>query len=62
MITHLVDTDLVADYLGDRRGAIELLQPLIREENLATSLVVYAEIYDGILGSSRPEERLATFN
>jgi predicted nucleic acid-binding protein len=61
VITHLVDTDVVADYLGDRRGAIDLLQPLIREERLAISFIAYAEIYDGILGSNHLIERIAAF-
>lgn len=44
---YLVDTDWVADWLGERAPAVRLLQ-LLEGEGLSISLITYGEIYDGI--------------
>ncbi|MBI4322414.1 MAG: type II toxin-antitoxin system VapC family toxin [Chloroflexi bacterium] len=46
-MTHLVDSDWIADYLKGRPEAITLLSSLA-ERGLAMSLVSYGEIYEGI--------------
>lgn len=40
MITHLVDSDWVIEYLKGRDEGIRLLRPLIEEGSLATSIIV----------------------
>ena len=49
MITHVVDSDWVVDYLKGRDGALGLLTPLVREGSLATTIINYAEILEGLL-------------
>ena len=48
MITHVVDSDWVVDYLKGRDGALGLLTPLVREGSLATTIINYAEILEGL--------------
>jgi predicted nucleic acid-binding protein len=62
LITHRADSDWIIDLLKERAGAVRLLQPLIEQGSLAIPLVVYAEVYEGILGDPGREERLADFN
>ena len=58
MITHLADSDWVIEYLRGREEGTRLLRPLIQQGSLATSIIVYGEIYEGILGDSNRETRL----
>jgi len=44
MKNYLFDTSLVAGYLLNRKKAIALLQPLIKKEEAATSILVYGEV------------------
>lgn len=41
MITHLLDSDRLIDYLDDRRDARSLLAPLIMARQIATSIIVW---------------------
>lgn len=49
MITHLVDSDRLVDYLNNKLGAKEALDGLIASAALATSIVVIAEVNEGVL-------------
>jgi predicted nucleic acid-binding protein len=62
LITHLADSDWVIEYLRGRDEGIRLLQPLIASGSLATSIIVYAEIYEGILGDANRDQRLSSLN
>ncbi len=44
---YLVDSDYVADYLGARLHAMQLLS-FFAKDDLAISLITYGEIYEGI--------------
>ena len=55
MIESLVDTDWAADYLKGREDAVQLLSPLIRERRLGMSIISYAELWEGVVGSPRQE-------
>ncbi len=49
MITHLVDSDRLVDYLNDKLGAKEALDRLIEDAALSTSIIVIAEVREGVL-------------
>jgi len=55
MMTHLVDSDWLADYLKGKTDALRFLPPLIAQGALATSIIVYGEIYEGLLDTVTPE-------
>jgi predicted nucleic acid-binding protein len=55
MIEFLVDTDWAADYLKGKEDAVQLLSPLIGESRLGMSIISYAELWEGVLGSRRQE-------
>ena len=57
MITHLLDSDWIIDYFNDKNEARQTLTPLIRDAQLATSIIVLAEIQEGMLGDPRRDER-----
>jgi|SRR5205807_6506049 len=44
---YLVDSDYVADYLGARPHAIQLLSSFVKDD-LSISIITYGEIYEGI--------------
>lgn len=46
-MSHLVDSDCVADWLKGRQAAIDLLTGLL-PNGLAISIITYGEIYEGI--------------
>ncbi len=52
MKRYLLDTSLVAAYLQNRNGAIELITPWIKKHEAATSILVYAEVTEYIKGLS----------
>lgn len=60
-MTYLVDSDWVADWLGGRSQAVQLLANLAGQ-GLQISLVTYGEIYEGIYFSRDPKasERIFT--
>lgn len=47
LMTYLVDTDYVIDYLKGQRNVPEILDALL-PEGLAISAITYAEVYEGI--------------
>jgi tRNA(fMet)-specific endonuclease VapC len=50
---YLLDTDWAVDYLTGRPPAVSLVNTLLRD-GVALSIVSYAEILEGILGSHDP--------
>jgi tRNA(fMet)-specific endonuclease VapC len=62
MISHLADSDWLIDYLRGKTEALALLTPFIERANLATSIVAYAEVYEGILGSTEKDRLLVAFS
>ena len=61
MITTLVDSDWLIDYLKARVPALELLTPLITTGQLATSIIVYGEILEGLLDVTASEHARLAF-
>src|SRR5215211_2171279 len=60
---YLIDSDVIVNHLNGQRENIELLTELV-DSGLATSLMSYAEIYEGILWHYRPsnlESQFLTF-
>src|SRR6266566_8120698 len=43
---YLLDTSLVAGYLLNRKKAIDLVSPLLKREEAATSILVYGEVIE----------------
>lgn len=50
MIQYLLDTPLLAAYLNGRPGALAVVGPMIDADEAATSIVVYAEIAEYLMG------------
>jgi tRNA(fMet)-specific endonuclease VapC len=50
---YLIDTDWIADYLGGKQSAVDLLESL-KDDGLAISLVTFGEIYDGVYHGRDP--------
>jgi predicted nucleic acid-binding protein len=50
MKRYLLDTSLVAAYLQSRKPAVQLIHPLIERHEVATSILVYAEVTEYIKG------------
>ena len=57
MTAYLLDTDWIIDFLAGRREAIRAISELA-PAGLAASVVTYAELYEGVMGSSRRAEDL----
>ncbi len=57
MKRYLLDTSLVAAYLQSREPAVKLIHPLIKRHEVATSILVYAEVTEYIKGLSDAFER-----
>lgn len=49
MIEYLADSDFLINYLKGRDTEVSLLTPLIQQGSLTTSIIVYGEIYEGLL-------------
>ena len=49
MITHLVDSDWLIDFLGGRSPALETLSRLMAQQAVATTFIVCGEIYDCLI-------------
>ncbi len=60
-MTHLLDSDWLADYLRGRITARRVLSPLIKQGSLATSIIVYAEIYEGLLAANPTDVHYEAF-
>lgn len=52
---YLCDSDLLIDFLKERRAAVSILTPLL-EDGLWVSLIVIGEVYDGVLRERDPDE------
>ncbi len=50
MKKYLLDTSLIAGYLLARQKAIQLVSPLLENEEAATSIVVYGEVVEYVQG------------
>src|SRR5438874_80933 len=59
-MTHLIDSDWVADYLKGRRAAVDLLDSLA-VDGIAISAVTYGEIYEGIYYGRDPRNHARIF-
>lgn len=60
-MTYLIDTDIVLDHLAAVPAAIELLNELANNDDLAVSSVTYLEAYQAVLRSSTPREAREQF-
>jgi tRNA(fMet)-specific endonuclease VapC len=54
MISYLIDTDWVIDFLKGKRGVVDKLSSLV-DKGLAISIISLAELYEGIYSSDNPE-------
>ena len=50
MKRYLLDTSLVAAFLHGRKHVIELIDPWVRKEEAATSILVYGEVIEYLKG------------
>ena len=57
---YLVDSDYVADYLGARPHAIQLLSSFVKDD-LSISIITYGEIYEGIHFGRDPQKTTDVF-
>lgn len=57
MITHLVDTDWLVDCLNEKNSARDVLRPLVEAGRVATSVIVIAELHEGLLGDRDPDRK-----
>ncbi len=58
MKRNLLDTSLLAAYLQSRVTAVQLIRPLIERHEVATSILVYAEVVEYIKGLPQYQKRL----
>jgi tRNA(fMet)-specific endonuclease VapC len=58
---YLVDSTIVIDYLRGRKEVVELLNPLLDEQEAATSLIVYAEVLEGLVFRSNKADMRREF-
>lgn len=59
MRRYLLDTAVLAAYLYERRGAIQIVGPWIAGREAATSILVYGEIVEHLLGRNQFPDRQA---
>lgn len=57
-MTHLVDTDIVIDILGDEAFSVGLFSRL-SQTGVSMSIITYMEAYEGLSYSTRPEVLLS---
>jgi predicted nucleic acid-binding protein len=57
MKRYLLDTSLLAAYLQSREPAVRLIQPLIERHEVATSILVYAEVTEYVKGLPHAAKR-----
>jgi hypothetical protein len=50
MKRYLLDTGLVAAFLHGRKHVVELIDPWVRKEAAATSILVYGEVIEYLKG------------
>jgi len=61
MISYLIDTDRIIDFLKGDKKTVEKLTSLL-DEGLAVSVISLAELYEGVYGSDNPERRMKGLN
>lgn len=61
-MTHLLDTDRFVDYLNDRGDSRAVLAPLVRRGVVATSVIVLAEIYEGLIRDPKADAKTAVID
>jgi len=54
VISYLIDTDWVIDFLKGKRGIVDRLSSLV-DRGLAISIISLAELYEGVYASDNPE-------
>jgi tRNA(fMet)-specific endonuclease VapC len=54
VITHLLDTDWFVDYINGRRASFAAVDSHLESASLATSVIVLAEVQEGILSPRTP--------
>ena len=59
-MTHVIDSDWVADWLKGRPEAVQLLSSF-GQGNLALSLITFGEIYEGVYFGMDPERHERVF-
>lgn len=57
MKRYLLDTSPLAAYLQSRKGAVDLITPLIKKHEAATSVLAYAEVTEYIKGLPNVQKR-----
>ena len=57
MSTHLLDTDWTIDYFFDKNDAVARLTPLIDASQVATSIIVFGEVQEGLIDSPESTTR-----
>lgn len=57
MISYLIDTDWIIDFLKGKREVVNKLTSLV-EEGLAISIISLAELYEGIYAAENPERQM----
>lgn len=60
-MTHLLDSDWVADWLKGYRTAVQLISSL-PPDGLAISIIIYGEVYEGIYFGREPAQHEASFH
>jgi len=61
MISYLIDTDRIIDFLKGDEETVEKLTSLL-DRGLAVSVISLAELYEGVYGSDNPERRMKGLN
>lgn len=61
MISYLIDTDWIIDFLKGERKVVEKLTSLV-DDGLAISIISLAELYEGIYASDSSEKQLKGLN
>jgi len=57
MITYLIDTDWVIDFLKGKKDIVNKLSEL-KEKGLGISIITLLELYEGVYGSKNSEKHL----
>ncbi|MFH0947511.1 MAG: type II toxin-antitoxin system VapC family toxin [Elusimicrobiota bacterium] len=55
MISYLIDTDWIIDFLRGKKDIVDKLTSL-RDESLSVSIISLAELYEGIYASDNIEK------
>lgn len=61
MISYLVDTDWIIDFLKGKKEVVQRMNSLA-DNGLAISIISLAELYEGIYASDNPEKQMEGLN